>query len=335
MPTCLSLRPDHHSHKGASNGQWTGFADAVGQVGHSDGMGPNPSTAGSLSSWNSAHTNLNCSNTAPRGGAWPLLLLRAPTPRARVCVDTGAGCSRLRASARWGASCPRQGKFPPNRVRTTREPSSGLLSADVRHFCGRKVVVTDDLTAATRLESLRKDAKRWLKTIRAGDAHAIERLRRACPDAPSSPGLRDVQHALARERGFDGWRSLTASARRADDHRSAVARQIVAALLKAAVDGDATRSPPLLDRQPDVIDERGHLTGIPVCGRRCTSPRTGRTRRSCGCCSSAAPIPTSGARATGHFRCISSPRRAVSISSVCSSNTARIRSAPAITTSSR
>ena len=39
------------------------------QVGHSDGMGPNQSTAGSLSSWNSAHANQNCANTAPRGGA--------------------------------------------------------------------------------------------------------------------------------------------------------------------------------------------------------------------------------------------------------------------------
>ena len=27
------------------------------------------STAGALASWNAAHTNQNCSNTAPRGGA--------------------------------------------------------------------------------------------------------------------------------------------------------------------------------------------------------------------------------------------------------------------------
>ena len=49
---------------------WTsGSAEHVGQVGHSDGMGPNQSTAGALSSWNSAHSNQNCSNTVPRGGA--------------------------------------------------------------------------------------------------------------------------------------------------------------------------------------------------------------------------------------------------------------------------
>jgi hypothetical protein len=55
---------------GLTCSDWTsGSADVVGQVGHSDGMGPNQSTAGALSSWNSAHANLNCSNTAPRGGA--------------------------------------------------------------------------------------------------------------------------------------------------------------------------------------------------------------------------------------------------------------------------
>jgi hypothetical protein len=49
---------------------WTSAATTVAaQVGHSDGMGPNQSTAGALSSWNSAPANQNCSDTAPRGGA--------------------------------------------------------------------------------------------------------------------------------------------------------------------------------------------------------------------------------------------------------------------------
>lgn len=55
---------------GLTCADWTSdSANAVGQVGHSDGMGPNQSTAGALSSWNSAHSNQNCANTAPRGGA--------------------------------------------------------------------------------------------------------------------------------------------------------------------------------------------------------------------------------------------------------------------------
>jgi hypothetical protein len=55
---------------GLTCGDWTSDAtSAIGQVGHSDGMGPGGDTSGALSSWNSAHTNQNCANTAPRGGA--------------------------------------------------------------------------------------------------------------------------------------------------------------------------------------------------------------------------------------------------------------------------
>jgi hypothetical protein len=55
---------------GATCEDWTSAsASAIGQVGHSDGLGPNGDSSGALSSWNSAHTNQNCSNTAPRGGA--------------------------------------------------------------------------------------------------------------------------------------------------------------------------------------------------------------------------------------------------------------------------
>ena len=55
---------------GFTCGDWTSAsASAVGQVGHSDGLGPGGDTSGALSSWNSAHSNQNCSNTVPRGGA--------------------------------------------------------------------------------------------------------------------------------------------------------------------------------------------------------------------------------------------------------------------------
>ena len=56
--------------RGFTCADWTsGSASDVGQVGHSDGMGPGQSTAGALASWNSAHANQNCADTAPRGGA--------------------------------------------------------------------------------------------------------------------------------------------------------------------------------------------------------------------------------------------------------------------------
>jgi len=49
---------------------WTSESPgAMAQVGHSDGLGGGGSTAGTLTSWNSAHPNGSCANTAPRGGA--------------------------------------------------------------------------------------------------------------------------------------------------------------------------------------------------------------------------------------------------------------------------
>ena len=55
--------------RGFTCADWTSSSSAeVGQVGHSDGMGPQQSTVPPLSSWNSAHANQNCADTAPRGG---------------------------------------------------------------------------------------------------------------------------------------------------------------------------------------------------------------------------------------------------------------------------
>lgn len=55
---------------GMTCNDWTSDSTAVAaQVGHSDGLGPNADSSGALGSWNSAHANQNCSNTAPRGGA--------------------------------------------------------------------------------------------------------------------------------------------------------------------------------------------------------------------------------------------------------------------------
>ena len=71
--------------------------------------------------------------------------------------------------------------------------------------------MTRQLTARSSLETLRREAKRWLKALRTQDPKAHERLRRAHPGAPLEPGLRDVQVALAREYGAEGWAALKAA----------------------------------------------------------------------------------------------------------------------------
>jgi len=58
------------------------------------------------------------------------------------------------------------------------------------------------------LDSLKKEAKAWLRALRAGNPDAHARLERALPRAAGRPTLRDVQLALAREQGFAGWPAL-------------------------------------------------------------------------------------------------------------------------------
>ena len=68
--------------------------------------------------------------------------------------------------------------------------------------------MSDELPRHRTLDSLKKEAKRWLRDLRDGSADARARLDRALPNAPTDPTLRDVQHALAREQGLPGWAAL-------------------------------------------------------------------------------------------------------------------------------
>lgn len=49
---------------------WTSDASSMkAGVGHSDGLGPKGATTGNYPSWNAAHSNAGCNDTAPQGGA--------------------------------------------------------------------------------------------------------------------------------------------------------------------------------------------------------------------------------------------------------------------------
>ena len=64
------------------------------------------------------------------------------------------------------------------------------------------------ITSRTTLDHLKREAKRWLAALRENDSAARARLEQVVPDAPATPSLRHVQHALAREQGFPGWAAL-------------------------------------------------------------------------------------------------------------------------------
>jgi ankyrin repeat protein len=80
------------------------------------------------------------------------------------------------------------------------------------------------LTSRSNLDALRREAKRWLKAIEAGDAEAIARLAAAGSAPSDAPKLREVQHALAGEYGFPTWAALKQElADRARSHAERVA----------------------------------------------------------------------------------------------------------------
>jgi ankyrin repeat protein len=108
----------------------------------------------------------------------------------------------------------------------------------------------------TTLDNLRKAARRWLKSLREGDADARARLARAYPAAPPQATLRDVQHALARERGHENWQALKRAVSDTNPPPSPLTE-----LLTAAGKGDASVVGTILDRHPNIVNERGSLPG--------------------------------------------------------------------------
>jgi hypothetical protein len=98
---------------------------------------------------------------------------------------------------------------------------------------------------------LKQDAKRWYKSLQAGDATARQRLDEAWPAAPADPSLRDVQHALAREYGFVDWKALLAALDDIALDRQTQAERIEA-LLRHGWDGDPRIAQRVLARDPSL-----------------------------------------------------------------------------------
>ena len=117
------------------------------------------------------------------------------------------------------------------------------------------------LTPQSSLENLKREAKRWLKAIQAGDSAARTRFDRATPRAPATPSLRDVQHALAAEYGFAGWAALK-NAVVLQSHDATNSRDAAIQELLAGADrGDEERVRRALDDHPDIVDARAVLPG--------------------------------------------------------------------------
>jgi hypothetical protein len=101
----------------------------------------------------------------------------------------------------------------------------------------RKEGMRRKLTSGATLDSLRREAKRWLKALREGDAEALRRFPN--PEGPDTVVLRDVRHALAREYGYPGWKELTLAVRQAARSRAREAYERAARDFVGAYGGDA------------------------------------------------------------------------------------------------
>jgi ankyrin repeat protein len=119
------------------------------------------------------------------------------------------------------------------------------------------------LTSATRIDTLRKEAKRWLKAVRAGDARARARLAEALGAAPAEPGLRDIQLALAREHGLPGWNELKAAAEAARE-RGMSRKDRIEIVLRHGWGGDPAFARRIVERDPGL--SKDSLAMAAVCG---------------------------------------------------------------------
>ena len=134
--------------------------------------------------------------------------------------------------------------------------------------------------ARRTFDSLKKDAKRWLAALEAQDAPARARLHRVLPQAPAHPTLRDVQLAIAREQGFDGWTALK-RALTPDPAVSAATLAQYEAMAAALLEAYRTGTPEAMERHYGYTWHRRVWANRRTVGEvTATSARTAPTRQS-------------------------------------------------------
>jgi len=133
-----------------------------------------------------------------------------------------------------------------------------------------------ELTPRSNLETIRRQAKRWLKEIEAGEPEALTRFHKLIPGHAGTAKLREVQHALARDYGLANWaalkRELAAREAAARGHVALVALFLEKSALRYGVRpgtqswGEYEADRPargalaerLLERHPEIIGDSIH-----------------------------------------------------------------------------
>jgi ankyrin repeat protein len=130
------------------------------------------------------------------------------------------------------------------------------------------------LSNESSLDNFKREAKRWLRALRDNDVAARDRFAAVSGRPIDSATLRDVQHALARDYGFEGWTALVAKVSEIESLRTQVSssstddesaerlldskmQELLQCIFKGDVDGAAR----ILDAHPSLIDRRATTTG--------------------------------------------------------------------------
>lgn len=128
-------------------------------------------------------------------------------------------------------------------------------------------MITRDLPANATLESIRKQAKAFLKALKAGDAAARQRT---LPyfNEPAAIGLQDAQLVIAREFGFSSWSRLKTHLERAQPGKPSseqlanrfLALATVSYFADVAADPERyVEAKALLDEHPDIASANIHV----------------------------------------------------------------------------
>jgi Ankyrin repeats (many copies) len=117
------------------------------------------------------------------------------------------------------------------------------------------MTTSKSLPARPSLESLRKQAKKLVRDIAAGDDEAIARARMQLPDVDLPLTQRNAQLVLAREYGYAGWQDLTAEVNKRLGHglewAATQARRVIH-------DNDVERLKQLLAEYPALLSWQGN-----------------------------------------------------------------------------
>src|SRR5580658_204047 len=126
---------------------------------------------------------------------------------ARMLTSGGAGCLIQAVRSGRHLSAARE----PAPTHSDRPTSSWTFFQPAKRTSGefrKEGSMPRSLSPNSNIDALRRDAKRWLKSVAAGDPEAAARFRRVFPDHAGVPKLREMQQALARQYGFPSWAAL-------------------------------------------------------------------------------------------------------------------------------